>query len=327
MKHLNACFPYELKYTEVSGPSSSDENMNNHKITPLTELTSSLFKAHNITVYMKREELNHPLIQGNKWHKLRLNIQEALKQHKTILLTFGGAYSNHIVATAVAAQEAGLSSIGIIRGDELAMQPEKWSHTLKQATKNGMVLQFVTRAEYRKKSEMLKPLQVRFPEAYILPEGGSNALAVEGFKPLMQHIEMQCPDWTHLFSAVGTGATLAGLIKHAPFSPQERQRTILGVATLKQGDYLIPQIKRWIGEQPVHYWKLLTQYHGGGYAKKSEFLQQKQQAFEQEFGIRLDPIYTIKMVNAFYDQLEQGSIKSGSKVILLHTGGLQGNLI
>ncbi len=299
--------------------------MNSPEITPLTPLISPLFEAYNISVYMKREELNHPFIQGNKLHKLRLNIQAALAQHKTTLLTFGGAYSNHIAATAVAAQEAGLSSIGIIRGDELATQPENWSATLKQASKNGMTLQFVTRAEYRKKSEMLTLLQAKFPEAYLLPEGGSNTLAVEGFKPLMQQIEMQCPDWTHLFSAVGTGATLAGLIKHTPFSPQTVQRTILGVAVLKQGDYLLPQIKTWVGQKPVHSWKLLTQYHGGGYAKSSDALQKKQQAFEQAFDIRLDPIYTVKMVNAFYEQLKQGEIKSGSKVILLHTGGLQGS--
>jgi 1-aminocyclopropane-1-carboxylate deaminase len=301
--------------------------MNASQITPITQLISPLFEAHQVTVYIKRDELNHPLIQGNKWHKLRLNVQKALKQHKTTLLTFGGAYSNHISATSVAAQEAGLSSIGVIRGDELARQPEKWSHTLQQATKNGMVLQFVTRTEYRNKSEMIRLLQARFPKAYILPEGGSNALAVEGFKPLMQQIERQCPDWTHLFSAVGTGATLAGLIKYAPLKNDKltHPRTILGVPVIKQGEYLHPQIHEWIKEERTNSWQLLTEYHCGGYAKIPAYLLEQKQQFEDEFGILLDPVYTAKMVYAFYQQLKQHKIQAGSTVILLHTGGLQGN--
>ncbi|MCF6299000.1 MAG: pyridoxal-phosphate dependent enzyme [Thiomicrorhabdus sp.] len=295
--------------------------MKKANLTPLTQLISPLFEAHQVNVYIKRDELNHPLIQGNKWHKLRLNVQEALRQHKTTLLTFGGAYSNHIAATAVAAQEAGLDSIGVIRGDELASQPKKWSETLKQATQNGMKFQFITRTEYRKKSEMNIALQARFPEAYILPEGGSNALAVEGFKPLMQQIERQCPDWTHLFSAVGTGATLAGLIKYAPL----KNRTILGVPVIKQGNYLLPQIHEWIKEEPTNPWQLLTEYHCGGYAKTPPYLLEQKQQFEEEFGIQLDPVYTAKMVYAFYQELKQNKIPPGSTVILLHTGGLQGN--
>ncbi|VAW49924.1 pyridoxal phosphate-dependent deaminase, putative [hydrothermal vent metagenome] len=304
--------------------------MNEQTITPLTPLISPIFETHNITVYMKREELNHPYIQGNKWHKLKFNIQEALIQHKTTLLTFGGAYSNHIAATAVAAQEAGLTSIGIIRGEELSKKPEKWSHTLKEAAKNGMVFLFISRSEYRNKStnNALKQLETRFPDAYIIPEGGSNSLAVKGFQPLMQQIEEQCPDWTHLFSAVGTGATLAGIVKYASVKSKHlnHPRIILGVPVLKQGDYLRPQIKEWIAEPHVNSWQLLTDYHCGGYAKTPDDLLQQKATFEQAFGIPLDPIYTAKMMYAFYDQLKQNKIKPGSKVILLHTGGLQGNL-
>ena len=306
--------------------------MNSNKKTPLIKLTDPLFEAHKITVYMKREELNHPHIQGNKWHKLTFNLQAATEQHKTTLLTFGGAYSNHIAATAVAAQELGFKSIGIIRGEELARYPEKWSHTLQQAAQHGMTFQFITRTAYRQKStpSVLKQLQSDYPEAYIIPEGGSNALAVKGFEPLMQHIETQCPNWTHLLSAVGTGSTLAGLIKYAPFKDYNSKethsnlRTILGIPVLKQGDYLKPQIQTWLGETPAHPWKLLTDYHCGGYAKTSEPLLRRMQAFEQTFDIPLDPVYTAKMVYAFYDQLKQGTFKPGSKVILLHTGGLQG---
>jgi len=303
--------------------------MNSNKKTPLIKLIDPLFEKHKIRVYMKREELNHPLIQGNKWHKLTLNLQAAMEQHKTTLLTFGGAYSNHIAATAVAAQEFGFKSIGIIRGQELEENPEKWSHTLKQAAQYGMIFQFITRTAYRQKStpSVLKKLQNDHPEAYIIPEGGSNTLAVKGFEPLMQQIETQCPNWTHLLSAVGTGATLAGLIQYTPHSKEETQsnpRTILGIPVLKQGDYLKPQIQAWLKGAPHPFWELLTDYHCGGYAKTSEPLLQQMRAFEQAFNIPLDPVYTAKMVYAFYDQLKQGTFKPGSNVILLHTGGLQG---
>ena len=158
------------------------------KTTPLTQLLSEQFEAANITVYLKREELNHPQIQGNKWHKLRFNIADALKQKRTTLITFGGAYSNHIAATAFAAQEAGLNCIGFIRGQELADHPEKWSPTLVQAAQNGMQLQFISRLAYREKAnpETLETLQTDYPDAYIIPEGGSNELAIQGFKGLMQ---------------------------------------------------------------------------------------------------------------------------------------------
>jgi len=297
--------------------------MFSEKTTPLTKLNSPLFEQKGVSVWMKREELNHPLIQGNKWHKLRFNIEAALKQHKTTLLTFGGAYSNHIAATAIAAKQAGLNSIGIIRGQELYDRPDKWSHTLHNAAKNGMHFQFVSRIDYRDKAnpETLISLQKTYPEAYILPEGGSNELAVQGFKSLMVQIETQCPGWTHLFTAVGTGGTLTGLVKYAKL---QNKRTILGVPVLKQGDYLYPEIEKWINSAAVNHWQLLTEYHAGGYAKTSPKLQLIMQDFKKEFSIDLDPIYTVKMVNAFYDQLNQDQIKPGSKVVLLHTGGLQG---
>ncbi len=300
--------------------------MKNRPVTPLVQLNDPLFSAYQVHVYMKREELNHPHIQGNKWSKLHHNLQAAKYQKKTTLLTFGGAYSNHIAATAVAAQEFGFKSIGLIRGEELKQAPERWSSTLKHAVQYGMQLHFLTRTAYRQKSNpaVLKQLQAKYPKAYILPEGGSNALAIKGFKPLMQQIEMQCPNWTHLISAVGTGATLAGLIKYA--KPNHFPRTILGIPVLKKGDYLIPHIQQWIGHPTPHTWQLLTHYHCGGYAKTPSYLLHSMAQFEHQFNISLDPIYTAKMVYGFYQQLEQGTFAPGSHIILLHTGGLQGRI-
>ncbi len=299
------------------------------KTTQMTQLSSPLFDEYQIEVWMKRDEMNHPTVQGNKWHKLKLNLNEAVRQQKDTLLTFGGAYSNHIAATAAAAQQAGLKSIGFIRGEELALSPDKWSPTLKLAQKNGMTLHFISRTDYREKNrpDTQQKLQFEFPLAYIIPEGGSNILAVQGFESLVSDIEIQCPDWTHLYTAVGTGGTLAGLVS---FAKPDLNRTLLGVAVLKNADYLVPLIEQWILQAAEHnsvnHWQLLTQYHTGGYAKKTAELLQKMSDFEMEFKIDLEPIYTAKMVAAFYDQLHKNLIKPGSKVVLLHTGGLQGRV-
>lgn len=293
--------------------------------TPLVGISTPLFTDFAVEVMVKRDDLNHPLIQGNKWHKLKLNLVHAKQQHKDCLITFGGAFSNHIAATAIAAQQAGLDSIGYIRGDELANHPEKWSSTLIEASKNGMQLRFLSRKAYRTKdqADFISNIKAKHPNAYLLPEGGSNLLAVDGFKTLMDDIEIQCPEWTHLFTAVGTGGTLAGLVKHAHY---QAHRKIQGVAVLKQADYLLPQISQWSKtDQPQVNWSLLTGYHDGGYGKLSESLNAFKTAFETEFNVPLDPVYTVKMVHAFYQELQKGHIAKGSKVVLLHTGGLQGN--
>ncbi|MDX1353465.1 MAG: pyridoxal-phosphate dependent enzyme [Thiomicrorhabdus sp.] len=308
--------------------------------TPLTRLYSSLFIQHDVQVWVKRDDQNHPLIQGNKWHKLKNNLMAAQAQGKTSLVTFGGAYSNHIAATAAAAQLYGLQAMGIIRGDELEFQPEKWSHTLKTAQQHGMQLQFASRQTYRQKNHpsYLQTLQNQYPHAYILPEGGSNELAIMGFKELMQDINRQYPEWTHLFCPVGTGGTFTGLtlFSQEGINPKHNSlKKVVGVAVLKQGHYLLEQIENWLSQmqnqaqapqikKELTQWKLLTEYHDGGYGKKSQTGIDFQNEFEKEFAILLDPIYTSKAFYAFYDQLKQGLIPKGSKIILMHTGGLQG---
>jgi len=319
-----------------------------HVTTPLTPLNSRLFKEHHVEVWIKRDDLNHPTFQGNKWHKLKYNLLQAKKLGKTTLITFGGAFSNHIAATAAAAKSYGFKSIGIIRGQELAQNPHKWSHTLKNAQQNSMHLEFIDRQTYRNKdsTSYLNALQNQYPDSYILPEGGTNNLAILGFDELMNDIQQQCPNWTHLFCPVGTGGTFTGLIHFAneiPHTDNPQTKKVIGVAVLKQAEYLIPQIEKWLAiletdktnfdikTQPklstkLHQknWQLLTQYHDGGYAKKSKAGEIFQQEVEDEFGIFLDPVYTSKMLFAFYDQLKKHNIPRGSKVILLHTGGLQG---
>lgn len=308
--------------------------------TPMIEIKHPLFLEKNVTVFLKLDFKRDLTIQGNKWHKLKLNIQYAQQANKHTLLTFGGAYSNHIIATAGAAHQHNLQSIGVIRGDELANNKSQWSHTLKAAEQLGMQFKFISRSEYRGKDnvDFLTALQQEYPAAYILPEGGTNLLAVQGFEFLMQEINQQTPNWTHLYTAVGTGGTLAGITAFSsPTSMSHKlPRQVIGVAVLKQADYLNQSIQDWIEQAlsstkenratpPSAEWKLLTQYHHGGYAKTSAELINFKQKFENKFNIPLDPIYTSKVFYAFFEELKNDQIKPGSQVVLYHSGGLQGN--
>lgn len=311
-----------------------------HKTTPLQPIEHPLFNEHKIRVFVKREELNHEQIQGNKLYKLELNLKQFRNSDKKFLLTFGGAYSNHIAATAAAAHQLRIPAIGIIRGDELAANSAKWSHTLVEAQRNGMHLVFIRRTDYRLKNHdnFLSLLQQNYAEqlvdffdpqfdpqnAYILPEGGSNQLAVQGFQSLADELEQQNPQWTHLYCAVGTGATLAGL---SAYSRYDSQRILNGVAAINDSDYLLSQITRWIATanpQQSNRWQLRQNCHAGGYAKRDHELDQFIREIWPQFRIPIEPVYTAKAFLCFWKDLINHKITKDSKVILLHTGGLQG---
>ena len=313
--------------------------------TPCIPLECTLFKQAGIQVWCKLDYLNHPAIQGNKWHKLRANLNTAIDQQACGLLTFGGAFSNHIAATAAAAKAANLPSIGVIRGDELANTPSQWSQTLKTAAQNGMQLIFVSRADYRLK-ENAHPIQTLLqanPKLFVIPEGGTNLNALQGFDHLAKQINHDVPDWTHIFCPVGTGGTLAGLSANLrqlaetlpDGKPANIQRKILGIAVLKKAEYLKDEIQNLIQAFELKNknknkiinelsWELLTQYHCGGYAKVPNDLERFQRIFEHFFKIPIDPIYNAKMLYGIYQEVKKGNIPAGSKVVILHTGGLQG---
>ena len=289
-----------------------------HQTTPLQAIHHPLFSQAKINVWVKRDDLNHPLIQGNKYHKLYFNLLKAKEKNCDTLISFGGAYSNHIAALSLAGKEAGFKTIGIIRGNELENHPEKWSHTLQQAQQNDMQFIFINRQAYRNKNQptFLTELKSHNPTGFIIPEGGTNALAIKGFQQTVQDINQQCTQCTHIFTAVGTGGTLAGLAEYT-----DKQKKIIGIATLKQAEYLTSDIKQLTDQQN---WQLLTQYAGNGYAKSNDELIKTQGWFENSFGIKLDPIYTNKMVFGFMEELKKGNIAKYSNVILYHSGGLQG---
>ena len=266
-------------------------------------------------LWIKRLDLVHPYISGNKFYKLKYNFLAAQAQGYQHVLTFGGAYSNHIAATAFAAQLFGWKSTAIIRGEELAERP--LNSTLALAHEMGMKFQFVSREMYRQKNspDFLQNLQHEYPDAYILPEGGTNALAIQGCQ------EILIADDLHQFDliccAVGTGGTLTGLIEAS--HPHQQ---ILGFSALK-GDFLTQEVQQLTIKNN---WQITDEFCCGGYAKTTPELLQFIQDFEQQYGIPLEQIYTGKMLLGLTDLIQQGAFPRDHRILVIHSGGLQGRL-
>ena len=262
---------------------------------------------------MKRDDLIHPIVSGNKFRKLKYNLLEAKIQKKQILLTFGGAFSNHIAAVAYAGQQNGLKTIGIIRGDELKNK-ELLNSTLLFAKSCGMEFEFVSREVYRLKSEKLyiDNLRLKFGDFYLVPEGGTNSLAVMGCQEIVTEHDA---NFDFICCAVGTGGTIAGVINSA--YPNQK---ILGFPALK-GDFLKNEIRIFAQNNN---WELITDYHFGGYGKVNKELIIFINQFFSSTQIPLDPIYTGKMVYGVLDLIANNYFPANSKILMIHTGGLQG---
>jgi len=272
---------------------------------------------HNIAVDLLRIDKIHKHVSGNKWFKLKYNLLKAKEEGHTTLLTFGGAFSNHIHATAVAAKETGFKSIGIIRGEEtLPLNP-----TLRLAAFIGMELHYISRSLYRTKTEpeFLNELKQKHGNFYMIPEGGTNQLAVRGAEEILEgHLTTS---YDYVVSAVGTGGTLAGLI-----SKLNGSADVVGISSLK-GDFLdteVHQLLKLVNKELIKNWKISYDYHFGGYAKHSRELIAFINNFKIEQGIALDPIYTGKMMYGIADMAANRKFKENSKVLAIHTGGLQG---
>ncbi|WP_108246968.1 1-aminocyclopropane-1-carboxylate deaminase/D-cysteine desulfhydrase [Muricauda brasiliensis] len=272
-----------------------------------------LLREKGIDLYLKREDTIHPHISGNKYRKLKYNLREAKKQGKDTLLTFGGAYSNHIAATAYAGHKQGLKTIGVIRGEELK---GKWQDnpTLNLAHEHGMQFHFVSRSDYRLKNEAasFERLTDTFGDVYMLPEGGTNALAVKGCSEILTEEDKK---FDYICCAAGTGGTLAGLINAA-----QPHQTVLGFPALK-GDFLIEEIRTFVHNDR---WRPVTDYHFGGYAKVDQQLIDFINLFKSKTGIPLDPIYTGKMLFGIFDLVKKGVYPPETRILAIHTGGLQG---
>lgn len=267
----------------------------------------------SISISIKREDLLHPIISGNKFRKLKYNLKEAIKQKKSKLVTFGGAFSNHILAVAAAGKELGFETIGIIRGDELADKILE-NPTLFKAQKLGMKFKFVHREMYRNKNEIdfRRRLELEFQDFYLLPEGGTNELAIQGCEEILTDLDN---DFDFICCPVGTGGTISGIINCSKESQQ-----VLGFPALC-GDFLKEDIRKFATKSN---WNLITDYDFGGYAKVSDELIRFMNDFYSKYNILLDPIYTGKMMFGVMDLIEKDFFPKNSRILVIHTGGLQG---
>ena len=275
------------------------------------EISIPLLKEKEVRLFIKRIDKVHPFVSGNKWFKLKYNLLEAQKRGFETLLTFGGAYSNHIAATAFVAKEKGFKSIGVIRGEEhLPLNP-----TLRFAKDNGMELHYVSRSDYREKTtpDFLEQLKAQFGDFYLIPEGGTNELAIQGTAEILNANDTQ----DYICCAVGTGGTIAGII-----NASTDKQTVIGFPAIKGIDVLENDIKNWTNKSN---YKFINTYVGNGYVKVSKPLVEFINEFNATHDIPLDAIYTGKMLMGILDLIGKDYFPKGSSILAIHTGGLQGN--
>ncbi len=265
------------------------------------------------TLFIKREDLLHPFVSGNKFRKLKYNLFEAQRINKKTLVTFGGAYSNHIAAVAYAGKQFGFESVGIIRGEELINSFHE-NPTLKFANSQGMKFEFISRTAYRQRNDpsFIESIEKQFNNAYILPEGGTNELAVKGCEEILNEKDR---DFDYVGVSVGTGGTMAGLIR----TVLPRQE-VIGFSALK-GTFQVDILQKF--DSGANF-ELLDSYCFGGYAKIDLQLIRFINEFKEITGIPLDPIYTGKMMYGIIDLLKKGYFSENSRILAVHTGGLQG---
>ena len=291
---------------------------------PVQPIRTEWSEQAGVTLDMLRLDELDPEISGNKWYKLKHNLSYAREQGKTTVLSFGGAWSNHIHALAAAGHRFGMATVGVIRGEPSF----ELTATLNDARRFGMQLQYLTRADYRRKNDpaliawLLERSGLRAEQVHIVPEGGSNSLGVAGCRDILGAGGVLPGYYDEIWLACGTGATLAGIALTAGETMPGVQ--VKGVAVLKGADFLRTDIDRHT-QRVLSNWTLLTDYHHGGYARTTEALRSSIISFEQETGISLDPVYTGKVLFALKDSLRANTAYYQAKrLLVVHTGGLQG---
>ncbi len=255
----------------------------------------------------------HPYVSGNKFRKLKYNIQKAKDEKFKQILSFGGAYSNHIYSLAAAGKIHNIPTIGIIRGEEHT----PLNDTLQFATDCGMKLIYISREAYRNKSnpECLAQLQTEYPNAFIVPEGGSNTLGVKGCEEIISEIDV---DFDYICTGVGSGGTISGIINSL-----QGNKIILGFPAIKNADYLKTDISQFLKEDYQN-WGFISNYHFGGFAKMKPKLLDFIQSFKKNHDVLLDPLYTGKMIFGIFDLIQKDYFPLNTTIVAIHTGGLQG---
>ncbi len=276
---------------------------------PVEEVNHPLIDKHGVHLSILRLDLIHPTIGGNKWYKLKYNLEEAKQQGHDTILTFGGAYSNHILSTAVAGNMFGFKTIGIIRGEEY--QP--LNPVLQLAVEKGMVLKYVPREQYRDKNNVafVDSLHSTFGNFFLIPEGGSNELGVKGCEEILQ---FPTQPFDVVCLACGTGATLAGIIRSL-----KPGQAAIGFPVLKNGEFITNEVKKYISENGNN-WSLQTQYHFGGYARQTIELNEFISSFYKATSILLDTVYTGKLLFGIMDMIKQDRFAAGTRLLAIHTG-------
>lgn len=278
---------------------------------PLDKLDLSFFTKTKIVINILRTDLLHPIISGNKWYKLKYNILQAKKDNYKMILSFGGAYSNHLHALAYSGHIMNIETIGIVRGEEVS------NATISDCKRWGMQLIFVDRQQYRNRNEeeYLAYWQKIFTNAYIIPEGGYNSLGVLGAKEILRNVNLE--KIQHILCPVGSGTTLAGILASVP-----KHIKVWGVTAIKNGAYLKGAINQHTSN---HHFTLLTDYHFGGFAKSNSILDNFVSSFVNTTHIPLDKVYNAKAMYALMELYNKNQIDNNSETLYIHTGGLQGN--
>ena len=280
---------------------------------PIQRIFSPILEKKDIELWVKRDDLIHPIISGNKWRKLKFILHHALKIESHTIISMGGAYSNHLHALAYVGQQLQVKTIGYIRGEK----PVVMNATLKDLQAWGMELRFISRVDYRvlrqyKNADALPEIK---DGEYWLPEGGSTELALQGVGEIITEIDM---DFDVVCVPCGTGTTLAGLI-----GSMDETCCAVGFSALKGGEFLVGDVEKLLNIKKVN-WGVKLDYHFGGFAKSNDELLSFIEVFVRQHNIELEPVYTGKMFYGLLDLIETDFFKPGQKIVAIHTGGLQG---
>lgn len=275
---------------------------------PIERIDIPVFNQHQVAVYLKREDMIHPFISGNKWRKLKYVLADARNKNTNTLVSFGGAYSNHLVALACCGAMYGFKTVAFVRGEEVN------NYMLGLCKTYGMQLIFTSREDYKNKQQLFD--QYTTPDCYFIDEGGKGTLAAKGCEEILDGIT----DFSHVICALGTGTTFAGLVNGAAKNGMQAE----GICVLKGAETIEEDIKLLVGKNSN--WKVHHQFNGGGYAKTSPALLEWIDVFASQTGILLDQVYTAKMMLGVIELVKQKHFTSNDKLLLIHTGGLLGLL-
>lgn len=282
----------------------------------IQRLQPEWYQPYVAAVDMLRLDVVHPVVSGNKWYKLKHNLKHAVAERYTSVLTFGGAYSNHLVATAAAASQCGLKSIGVVRG---IYAQQELTPTLQECIAYGMTLQHVSREEYDRKDEgeYLQQLTEQFHQPYIVPEGGANEYGRTGCEEIASYMG---DTYTHICISVGTGTSFCGIANALPAGT-----LVYGYAPMKGGEYLNEIIDKYVEPGKRFNKQIFADWHFGGFGKSTKELTQFMNDFYKVHEILLDMVYTAKMMAGVQQQLQQEIFPVDARILCIHTGGLQGN--